>query len=49
MPRFVRQVRTERVLILSKQAAQWLVVRYDAQQRHAIAAREFRLTDAAGY
>ena len=38
-----------RVLILSKQAAQWLVVRYDDKQRRAIADREFRLADAAGY
>lgn len=39
-----------RVLILSRQgSAQWLTVRYDAQQRRAVAEREFRLVDAAGY
>ena len=39
-----------RVLIISRQgSAQWMTVRYDAQQRRAVLEREFRLVDAAGY
>lgn len=38
-----------RVLILTKQGAQWLTVRYDEKQQRAIPGREFLLADAAGY
>ena len=38
-----------KVLILSKQISQWMVVHYDAKQLHAVADQEFRLADAASY
>jgi type III restriction enzyme len=38
-----------RVLILSKQAAQWTVVRYDEAKNRAVPDRPFRVADLAGY
>ncbi len=38
-----------RVLILTKQGPQWMTVRYDAAQKRALADREFRLADCAGF
>lgn len=38
-----------RVLILSKQPAQWTVVRYDEAKKRALLDRQFRVADLAGY
>jgi len=39
-----------RVLILTRKGpAQWMVVRYDDQQKRAVLDREFWLADAASY